>query len=97
MPHLGALVERYQDRPFAIVGINSGDAEDTYRRGLVDHKVTWISAYQGSSDIISQLFNVEGYPTYLLIDHEGRIVMRDHGFEDDKVEELVKAAEKASD
>lgn len=38
---------------------------------------------------------VDGYPTVLVIDHTGKIVYRDYGFEDDElIEKLVRAAEK---
>ena len=93
MPHLRALVERYESRPFAVVGVNAYDDEAGYKAGLKDHKISWISAYQGQNPIISELFRVEGYPTYLLIDHEGKILSRGHGTDDDAIERAVKAAE----
>ena len=96
MPHLRTLVERYEGRPFAIVGVNAIDSEETYRQGLKDNKISWISAYQGENSIISDLFRVEGYPTVLLIDHEGKIIYRGHSLEDSTIERMVAAAEKAS-
>lgn len=96
MPHLRTLVERHEGRPFAIVGMNAYDTEEDFRQGLKDYKVSWISAFQGGSPIVSQLFRVQGYPTYLLIDHEGKIVQREHHHDDDMIESLVKAAEKAA-
>ena len=96
MPHLRTLVERYEGRPFAIVGVNAFDKKDAYLQGLKDHKISWISAFQGETPTVSDLFRVEGYPTYLLIDHEGKIVSRAHSVEDGPIEELVEAAEAAS-
>lgn len=90
-------MKRYEDRPFAIIGVNTGDDPETYRKGLEDHGITWISAYQGPSSIVSTLFRVEGYPTYLLIDHEGRIVSRGQGVDDDRIEQVVQAAEAADE
>ena len=96
MPHLRTLVKRYDSRPFAVIGVNAYDEKDVYEQGLLDHKISWISAFQGDNPIISEVLRVEGYPTYLLIDHEGKIVTRAHVVEDDPIEELVKAAEAAS-
>jgi len=93
MPHLRALVERYEGRPFAVVGVNAFDSEEDYRRGLEDYKVSWISAFQGANPVVSELYRVEAYPTYFLIDHEGKVAMQGH--DDEAIERLVQAAEKA--
>lgn len=95
MPHLRALVERFEGRPFAVVGVNAFDTEEDYRQGLEDYKVSWISAFQGASPVISELYRVDGYPTYYLIDHEGKVAMR--GYDDDAILRLVEAAEKAGE
>ena len=79
---------------FAIIGVNAFDDEKTYRKGLKDHKINWISAFQGDNPVISDLFRGEGYPTYLLIDHEGKILSRGHHSDDSQIEAAVKAAEK---
>ena len=78
MPHLRELVKLYGDQPFAIIGVNYNDDEDAFRKGLVDFEVSWISAYQGKTATISSLYRVEGYPTYFLLDTEGRIVATGH-------------------
>jgi hypothetical protein len=79
MPHLRELVELNKDNPFALIGINTDDPVDVYRPGLKEHGVTWLSAYQGmGASPISALFKVTGYPTYILIDSEGKIVSRGH-------------------
>lgn len=78
MPHLRELVELYQDKPFAVIGVNTGDEPDAYRKGLKDFDVTWISAYQGESSPIADMYKVSGYPTYFLIDAEGKIVDSGH-------------------
>lgn len=95
MPHLRALVKRFEGRPFSIVGVNSFDNEKAYRAGIKEHKLSWISAFQGEDEApISELFRVEGYPTVLLIDHEGKIRFSGHDLDDALIESLVSAAEK---
>lgn len=78
MPHLRELVELNKDNPFALIGINTNDPVDKYRAGLKEHGVTWLSAYQGRMSPIADLFKVTGYPTYILIDSEGKIVGKGH-------------------
>lgn len=93
MPHLRELVKLHESKPFALIGINQGDAPDVYRKGLEEHEVTWISAYQGEASPISDLFRVQGYPTYFLIDAEGKIVKTSHSSTDydEPIAELLKA------
>ena len=96
MPHLKALVERHQDDPFAVIGINDGDSLEDYKTGLEDHGLTWISAYQGDTNTISQLYKISGFPTYFLIGADGKIVSSGHSGDafDDKIAELVAALKK---
>lgn len=96
MPHLRELVKLHQDRPFALIGVNTGDSPEDYKKGLKDFEVTWISAYQGELTPIADMYKVTGYPTYFLIDAEGKIVGSGHsGAEfDRKIEELLAKAEK---
>lgn len=73
MPHLQELVELHKDEPFVLIGVNSNDAPDVYRAGLETYGVSWLSAYQGELNPITELFNVSMFPTYVLIDATGKI------------------------
>lgn len=98
MPHLRELVKLHEDKPFAVVGINCYDPEEDYRKGLEEHGVSWISGYVGEGENpVANLYQVQGFPTYYLIDAEGKIVMTGHSGEqfDDKIVELIAEAEKA--
>ena len=78
MPHLRELVKLHENEPFAIIGVNTGDSEEEYRKGLEKYGLSWISAYQGKTTPIADLYDVQGYPTYYLLDTEGRIVAKGH-------------------
>jgi peroxiredoxin len=74
IPHERSLVERYKDKPFSILGINTDGDKDEYKRKVSESKVTWRSAWTGStSNEISRQFRVAGYPTVFLLDGEGVI------------------------
>ena len=74
IPHERSLVKKYQDTPFTILGINTDTDKDEYRRKAEEMKVTWRSAWMGStSNPISSAFKVSGYPTVLLLDGKGTI------------------------
>jgi hypothetical protein len=101
MPHLKELVKLHKDQPFAVVGINCHDSEEVYRKGLEDHGLTWISAFHGEGENpISTLYQVQGFPTYYLIDADGRIVSSGHdgeAFDATIVELLAALAKKPGD
>lgn len=99
MPHLQELVKLHQDSPFALIGVNTGDDPETYRKGLKKHGVSWISAYQGEDSPIADLYQVSGYPSYFLIDAKGVIVATGHSSSSmgPKIKELLAGMKKSQD
>tara|TARA_R110002126_G_scaffold12375_5_gene53781 strand:+ start:5916 stop:6215 length:300 start_codon:yes stop_codon:yes gene_type:complete len=99
MPHLRELVKLHEDQPFAIIGVNTGDSESDFRAGVEKFDVSWISAYQGEKSPIADLYRVQGYPTYVLLDTDGKIVKKGHSGSamDGDIERLLKAAAKKGD
>src|SRR5436309_3069022 len=96
-PHERSLVEKYQNRPFVILGVNSDDDRDQLKQTIVKEKLTWRSFWDGCSTDgpIARRWNVTAWPTLYLIDHTGTIV-RQAGPQDDAViEAAVKKAEAA--
>ena len=95
MPHLRALVQRMQGRPFVLLGVNSYDTEEVFRKNAPEFGVTWPVCFQGAETPIAELYRVEGYPTMYVLDQEGRVVVE--GLRGDalaaKIEELVTAFE----
>jgi thiol-disulfide isomerase/thioredoxin len=82
LPHLRELAELHAEKPFAIIGVNQGDAPETYKRGLEEHGITWTSAYQGPRGAISELYDIRAYPTFFLLDRQGVIVAKGHSSAD---------------
>jgi hypothetical protein len=78
IPHEKALVERLKDKPFALLGINSdGDAEKL-KPILADNGISWRQAVDGStSGPLATQWNVHGWPTIYILDHNGVIRFRD--------------------
>ena len=77
MPHLKELVERHKDDPFALIGINGGDTPESYRKGVKDYEVSWLSAFEGREySPISDLYSIDSNPTYIVLDVDGTIVHR---------------------
>jgi hypothetical protein len=75
-PHERSLVKRLQDQPFALIGVNSDKDLESLRPRLKEENITWRSFWnglEGTGGPISKTWNVRGWPTIYLVDHEGRI------------------------
>lgn len=98
-PHERSLVERMADRPFALIGVNSDEDLEELKKVIVEENITWRSFRNGGSTRgpISTAWNVRGWPTTYVIDHEG--VIRYKGVRGDDldkaIDELVPLAEAA--
>ena len=99
-PHERSLVEKYQDKPFVILGINSDASRETVTRVSIKEKLTWRSFWDGGSTDgpIASKWNVTAWPTVYLIDHKGVIVRQVGMTEEDKelIAKTVKDAEEAN-
>ena len=95
MPHLRALVQRMQGRPFTVLGVNSYDSEEVYRQSAKKFELNWPVVFQGDATPVADLYRVQGYPTIYVLDADGKIVasgLRGEALTK-KVEELVSALE----
>src|SRR5262245_40754723 len=102
IPHERSLVQKLEGKPFALVGVNSDQEDESIKEGLEKHKVTWRSfknAQKDAKGTISDEWKVQGWPTLYLIDHKGVIRKKWVGSPgnevlDKAVEKLVAEAEK---
>ena len=94
-PHERSLVKRLADEPFALIGINSDSDLEALQEVLVEEEITWRSFWDGHSDKgktsgpIATQWNVSGWPTIYVLDHEGRI--RYKGVRGEAMDEAVDA------
>ena len=95
-PHERSLVKKFENRPFAIIGVNSDQDREKLKARIKEENITWRSFYAGStSGEIPQRWNVTGWPTLYIIDAAG--VIRAKGLRGErmeaKIDELVAEAE----
>jgi hypothetical protein len=96
LPAEKALVQRLANEPFVLFAINS-DPADKVAGILKEQGVTWPNLVQGSTDgPVSNAWNVQGWPTIVLLDHEGVIRFRGHSLDEKQVDALVAAAKAAA-
>jgi hypothetical protein len=99
-PHERSLVAELKDEPFALIGVNSDKDTDQLRPRLEEEKITWRSFWngpEGTQGPISKDWNVSGWPTVYVIDHEGIIRHKSHGSPelDRIIKECVQRAKEA--
>jgi len=77
-PHERSLVEKLENRPFAILGVNSDSDREKIQRICKEKNLTWRSWWdQSTSGPIARRWNVSGWPTIYVIDHKGVIRVKD--------------------
>src|SRR5262249_39636236 len=101
IPHERSLVNRLQDKPFVLLGVNSDRDPAKLKKDLKENQVTWRSFQNQRKEgkAIAEEWNVQGWPTLYLIDHHGVIKKKWLGSPstevlDQEVEKLVQAADK---
>ena len=95
-PHERSLVKKMENKPFALLGINS-DPKDHLKETIKKENMTWRSWVDESTDgPIARAWNVHGWPTTYVLDAKGVIRFKDmRDAEMEKaVEQLVAEVEK---
>lgn len=81
-PHERSLVKELRDKPFVLIGVNSDRDKAKLAPRLKEERITWRSFWNGplgTRGPISKAWNVSGWPTVYVIDHEGIIRHKGHG------------------
>jgi hypothetical protein len=90
-PHERSLVKRLENKPFALLGINSDADRKQLKTVMAKEQITWRSWWDGgnTSGPIATKWNVHGWPTIYVLDHKGVIRYRD--VREKKMDEAVDA------
>jgi len=94
-----SLVKRLEDKPFALVGVNSDTDKDELKKTMEKEHITWRSFWngpEGTKGPISTKWNVNGWPTTYVLDAKGTIQFKGVRGEamDRAVDRLLKEMEK---
>jgi thiol-disulfide isomerase/thioredoxin len=90
IPELNALKERFKNKKFEIFGINSYDAKEEINSFCNKHKPTYTILMQGKP--VAEKYGVDGFPTVVLIDKEGKVIFAGTGLEKAQIEKMIEAA-----
>lgn len=97
VPHERELVERFKNKPFVLIGVNSDADKSDLKEKMEKAGITWRSFWcgeKGYAGDIPTTWNVTGWPKIYVIDHKGIIRAKySTGTNLDRLlEELVRAA-----
>lgn len=101
LPHVREITDRFAEEPFATIGVNTDTDVKGFSAKAKARDIRWRNALTGgSNNAISRRYQVAGYPTVLVIDHEGVIRRRylgppPHGELEKAIRELISAAKAA--
>ncbi len=94
VPFLSGLAKKYRKDPFILISIDENDEESKWREFIVQKKMDWTHTRDGDRKM-QRLFQITGFPTYILVDHEGIIRYRGMGSgwqTEDNVSDSIKKA-----
>ena len=86
--------KKYLSRGVQIVGISSDKDEQAWKRFIASSHMDW-PEYLDLSGQMLELFAVDSYPTYVIVDRDGIIRFWQSGFGQLSAQELEEAIEKA--
>jgi thiol-disulfide isomerase/thioredoxin len=94
IPILLALREKYLQRPVQLVGVSSDQDEQAWKQFISSHHMDWPEYIDLSGKVLDQ-FDVESYPTFVVVDRDGIIRLRETGIAESTAAELDEAITKA--
>ncbi len=94
VPMLVDLHQKFAGHPFEIVGISSDFDEEAWKAFVAAHHMSW-PEYIDLDGQIAKLFEVPGFPTYVLLDRDGVIAFRQTGLGSDSEKDIETAINRA--
>jgi AhpC/TSA family len=89
------LVKRLEGKPFALIGVDADEMQDTLKKTQEDKKMTWRSFFDGTNGPIAKAWRIEALPAIYVVDGKGVIRYKDVRGEDmdQAVDRLLKQTE----
>ena len=96
MPHLKEYYEKYAGK-FEVLGIAGSSKEEDWKTMVKDMKLPWINVINpqntAEKEDVLKLYSIEAFPTYIIIDKEGKIYKKFIGASQKFHDELDKILE----
>jgi len=73
IPEMKKYYAKYEGK-FEILGIDCSDTEAKWKETVKEHQMPWLHVYCPEDASVQADYGIEGYPTKIIIDPEGKIV-----------------------
>jgi thiol-disulfide isomerase/thioredoxin len=80
VPTLARLHKKFVGKPFVMVGVSSDDDEEAWKAFIAAHHMDWPDYLDSSGEVQSQ-FEIDGFPTFVVLDRDGIIQFRFTGLD----------------
>jgi thiol-disulfide isomerase/thioredoxin len=94
LPAIADLHQKFANRSFELVGISSDIDEEAWKSFISSNHMNW-PEYLDLDGQIGRLFDVPGYPTYVILDRDGAIAFRQTGLGPDSEKDIEAAINRA--
>jgi peroxiredoxin len=92
MPHLQQIHQQFSDKGVVVLGLDVGE-DGTSVSQFAQQSAYTFTLLLGSEPSVTELYFVDGFPTTLVVDRQGKIVYRAVGGEPpDKLQAAVRRA-----
>jgi RNA polymerase sigma factor (sigma-70 family) len=77
-PHFREIVQQFKGRPFALLSVMADEKREAIHKEIASGEITWRCWWEkgGTDGPIPRAWNVRGYPTVYILDHEGVIRLK---------------------
>jgi thiol-disulfide isomerase/thioredoxin len=94
VPILQTLHRKFANQAFELVGVSSDDDESVWKSFITANHMSWREYLDLTGEVRSQ-FEIDSFPTYIVLDKEGVILFRQSGLGESTQRELEDVIEKA--
>lgn len=92
IPELKALSEEMAGEPFVLVSLSADKKKSTLEKFAKKNGMTWPQFWDAKMEVIYRTFGVDTFPTYIVLDAEGKVVLRQRGWAQKRTDQMVRAA-----
>ncbi|HEV7349787.1 TlpA disulfide reductase family protein [Telluribacter sp.] len=93
IPHLNELKNKFKDKDFEIISINSYDSKEEVNWFCNKHKTDYSVLLMGK--VVAEKYGVSAFPTFFIIDKTGKIIYSKAGFNASVQTEVEQVIQKA--
>lgn len=74
IPELKEAYAKYKGDNFEVIGIDCRDSDEKWRAAVEKYELPWVNVYNPDNSNILEEYQIQGFPTKVIINPEGKIV-----------------------